>query len=390
MARARLPVLLLLCGISNLAHACSCAAGFGPACQEAWSKYTQAVFLGKVLEIHSASGLLGALFLRREPYREVELEIEEPYLGVSGKHVVVYTAWSEPSCGYHFVEGERYVVYAGKQEGRLYVSMCSHTNLAKNAQDEIPYLRSLPSLPGTSSIIGNLWKYTHDPNFKPKFEPSLMDHYRPPEQVYRAMVPVPGTRITAVGRDGKEHSTMVGQDGDWQISGLAPGDYSVAVQLDESMYVYPFRSDVSVASKGCAAVNLRVELNGRIVGQVSHSPHGDSWVWIALVALSAEKPDLRHPVLEINLHPDQTDFELAPLPPGKYILGAYLSKKVQVDAHAHTFRDTAPTFYPGVSDLKAASPISVDAGQKRSGFSFRMLDLGFMPVTWRCETCATE
>jgi len=389
MARIRLAFLLLLCGTSNLAHACSCPVR-GPACQEAWSKYTQAVFLGKVLEIHSASGLLGALFLHKEPHREIELEIEEPYLGVSGQHVVVYTAWSGPACGFHFVEGKRYVVYASKEDGRLYVSMCSHTQLAKYAQDEIPYLRSLPSLPATSSIIGNLWKYTHDPNFKPKFEPSLMDHYRPPEQEYRAMAPLPGTRITAVGRDGEEHSTVVEQDGNWRISGLAPGDYSVAAQLDDSMYVYPFSRDVSLVPKGCAQVNIRTELNGRIAGQLSHAQKDDSWVWIELVALSAEKPDLRHPVLEIHLQPDQTDFELAPLPPGKYILGAYLSKKVQLDANAHTFRDTAPTFYPGVPDVQSASPIAVGAGQKRSGFSFRMLDLDFMSDCWRAETCGTE
>jgi hypothetical protein len=47
MAFIRVIVMVLLGGMSSIAHACSCAAG--PACQEAWSKYTQAVFLGRVL-----------------------------------------------------------------------------------------------------------------------------------------------------------------------------------------------------------------------------------------------------------------------------------------------------------------------------------------------------
>jgi hypothetical protein len=51
MAFIRVIVMVLLGGMSSIAHACSCAAGGGPACQEAWSKYTQAVFLGRVLAL---------------------------------------------------------------------------------------------------------------------------------------------------------------------------------------------------------------------------------------------------------------------------------------------------------------------------------------------------
>ena len=57
----------------------------------------------------------------------------------------------------------------------------------KYAEEDIAYLRSLSTLPPVSTIFGTVWRYTHDPNFKPKFRPSLMDHYRPPEQDYLAM-----------------------------------------------------------------------------------------------------------------------------------------------------------------------------------------------------------
>jgi hypothetical protein len=75
MACIRVIVMVLLGGMSSIAYACSCAAGGGPACEEAWSKYTQAVFLGKVLGIHTS------LFHWTE--KVVELEVEEAYLGVS-------------------------------------------------------------------------------------------------------------------------------------------------------------------------------------------------------------------------------------------------------------------------------------------------------------------
>ena len=50
-------------------------------------------------------------------------------------------------------------------------------------------------LPSTVTIKGTAWKYTHDPNFKPKVQPSLMDHYRPQEQDYMAMAPESGLRF---------------------------------------------------------------------------------------------------------------------------------------------------------------------------------------------------
>ena len=54
---------------------------------------------------------------------------------------------SGPACGFHFVEGERYVVFASKSHLGLHVSFCSRTQPAKYAAEDIAYLRSLPSLP---------------------------------------------------------------------------------------------------------------------------------------------------------------------------------------------------------------------------------------------------
>ena len=154
----------------------------------------------------------------------VTMAVEEGYRGVSAKTVEVYTASSSAACGYAFKEGERYLVYASTDEdSRLLVSLCSATKPAVYADEDLAYLRSFPSLSPKGKILGRAWRYTHDPSFKPKFQPSIMDHYRPPEQEYTAMSPEAEMKITAQtqdNRDGKKYVTLVGSDGNWLLPDL--------------------------------------------------------------------------------------------------------------------------------------------------------------------------
>ena len=182
------------------------------------------------------------------PENSVEIEIEEAYLGVSGKTVTVRTAMNGAACGYHFVKGESYVVFASKTPIGLHVSLCSHTRPVKEAADDIAYLRSLPSLPKTGLIEGTYWRYTHDPNFKPKVRASLMDH-QPAEQLYQAMVPVPGATVIVRSNDGEEHQTTVNQDGNWQVEGLRPGGYVIQAPVEERMFLDYFRDKVTIAER---------------------------------------------------------------------------------------------------------------------------------------------
>jgi hypothetical protein len=126
----------------------------------------------------------------------VTITVEVGYRGVSAKTIEVYTPSSSTACGFAFQQGERYLAYALRTEdSELMVSLCTSTRPAKYAEEDISYLRSLSTLPPVSTIFGTVWRYTHDPNFKPKFHPSIMDLYRPPEQDYIAMEPAPGTIV---------------------------------------------------------------------------------------------------------------------------------------------------------------------------------------------------
>jgi hypothetical protein len=364
--------LVLVFLVHGMCQACSCAGGSGPACEEAWKPYTQAVFLGKVTSIHSG---FQSMWFGKMPEYSVEIEVEEAYLGISGKTVMVRTPKDGSACGYPFIEGERYIVFASKTALGLSVVLCSRTRPAKNAAEDIAYLRSLPFLQKTAFIQGTLWRYTHDPNFKPNLEPSIMDHYRPREQYYRAMKPVPGATVYVRPKNGKEQKATVSEDGNWQVSGLRPGEYSIRVPLEDRMFLHSFKDKVTIAEKGCAQVDLRVELNGRISGRLSHASPGSDWIAIEVLVLPSETRDIRRSIAEASLKPGDTEFQLAPLPEGKYVLAAYLSKRIDVSPGVTGVRSAAPTFFPGVKEAEKATVITVGAGQKVTNKNFQLLDL---------------
>lgn len=89
-----------------------------------------------------------------------------------------------------------------------------------------PIYGLFPLLAEAARVYGTLKRYTYDPDFKPKFEPSIMDHYRPPEEEYRAMAPMSRTRVRVHASDG-DHDALADKEGRWDVDGLPPGAYEI-------------------------------------------------------------------------------------------------------------------------------------------------------------------
>jgi hypothetical protein len=293
----------------------------------------------------------------------VTIVVEEGYRAVSEKTVQVYTAATEAACGFSFRAGERYLIFAAKANGQLVVSLCSGTRPAKYAAEDVEYLRALPSLPNTARVYGTLKRYTYDPNFKPKFEPSLMDHYRPPEEEYRAMAAMAGTVVRVKTADGS-HQVTVNKQGDWEIRGLPAGPYQLTVDLPKNMTLDPaFGIGGELPAKGCSRVDLRAESNGHIQGRIkSDVPLSDYYlVQIAVVRAADTEVDLLRPPFEIFPERSDGSFDLGPLPPDKYYLVAILNN--------HNL-DVAAVFYPGVESPLNATAIQLGDGETRPNLDF--------------------
>lgn len=135
MRRRMLPVVsvvvcsLLLGGLQLLApsraSACSCFQADNPPPLDAVIDDADAVFLGRVIgqrEIES-----GRAFL---------FEAQSSWKGVDQTEVTIYTGTGGGDCGYDFVEGERYLVYAGKAPNGYGTSICTRT--ARVVGDDVP------------------------------------------------------------------------------------------------------------------------------------------------------------------------------------------------------------------------------------------------------------
>ena len=112
------------------ADACSCmkltpAEGFT-------SSY--AVFTGEVIDIEKNSSTpFGGL--------EVTLRVKQLWKGDPAEEIKVHTAGSSAACGYGFVEGTTYLVYAVRDEADpLRVSLCSRTAPVDRAKKDLDAL----------------------------------------------------------------------------------------------------------------------------------------------------------------------------------------------------------------------------------------------------------
>lgn len=287
-----------------------------------------AVFLGTVVAINPSKMPHSEFF---GDMLDVTLSIEESYKGVSSKEVVVTTASSEAACGFPFRKGEQYVVYASEQEQKLYTSICQRTLPLKVVGKDLNYLRKLTTAGPSVSIGGSYKRYTFDPNFVPKYTPSIMDHYLPPEEDYRAMAPMTGEEVTLTPKNGGERKTMVDANGRFLFEDLPPGNYGVSVSVPAGLapplaYAAGLLSRVDaleVLPKGCAEVTFRTQPDGRISGHILNK-NGSPLANVEVIVWNAnEKFEFYRGAMRDHDKEDGS-FDLGPLPPGEYILGAYV------------------------------------------------------------------
>ncbi|MBS1839735.1 MAG: hypothetical protein JSS69_06375 [Acidobacteria bacterium] len=295
--------------------------------------------------------------------KKINFEVTENYRGPKGTSIVAVTAVSEAACGYPFQEGESYLVFAGGDDSHLVVSLCSATKLTKYAQEDITYLRSIDSLPARARVYGSLKRYTFDPSFVPKFEPSIMDHRRPPEETYRAMSPLSGTVVRIETQEG-ERETIVSESGIWEFADLPPGPYELHPVLARNLVLLPaFGIRDTLEPKGCAAVALRAQSNGHLIGHITSDVPLSKYYLAQVGVFRAEEKeiDLIRPFAEKFPDRESGNYDLGPLPPGKYFLAVILT---------NDNLDEAATFAPGTDVLGKARKIELGDGETISGLDF--------------------
>jgi hypothetical protein len=136
--------IIISASSNNLAFACLC--GKSPLPEDAFKEST-AVFSGKVIEIS------------RDPSSysiTAKFDVERTWKGISDKMISVSTGSDNGNCGYGFVVGETYMVYAVGEDS-LYTSQCGRTRLFVDTYEDLHVL-------GTGKVIQTQTDDTTKPN----------------------------------------------------------------------------------------------------------------------------------------------------------------------------------------------------------------------------------
>ena len=129
-------MLLILLNIApTTSYACSCAAP-GPVSDEL--ERSAAVFKGKVIGIVDANE--NNSMKSSADSIAIIIKVDEIWKGINQTEVVVYTERDSASCGFTFMEGQEYLIYASESDDLLRVSLCSRTTDLASASSDLAVL----------------------------------------------------------------------------------------------------------------------------------------------------------------------------------------------------------------------------------------------------------
>jgi hypothetical protein len=252
-ALATAGLLLLLAPIGNSQiqikteeHSCEGHSDWEtPACESAWQANISAVFLGLATEVREEDVPIIVDGKGEKTVRlHVTFQVNESFIGVSEK-VVTVTSGGD-MCGYPFSKGQKYLVYGRRlPSGEVYVSISSSTKWAKEAADDLKYLRGLPTAPRGATIYGSVFRFTDPEN---------------PRSMVRRGIPDVGRKVGIHGTN-QDYEATVDVHGHFKLSGLPPGRYAALLNADGRVHLSPpwESTTFDVADKGCARLYFWID-----------------------------------------------------------------------------------------------------------------------------------
>ena len=288
--------------------ACSC---IGPLASCESVSTTDAVFVGRVTELGPA--VRGT---REEPFpqRRVALEVHEPFKGLdaTARTAELFTGMGGGDCGYPFVVGSTYLVFAHQWNGRLTASICSNTLPIEKAATDLAYLRGPFRDSASTGIVRGV---------ATRMDPTIDGQPTP-------RTPVVGARIRL---EGYSHitETFTGTDGAYEFR-VPPGDYNLFAGAGPGRYSVPGWDDGHALTLGdaraCAVRDVMVRSDGRVTGRLLDA-NGRAVPLLTLELAKTTDPDSRRLSAHARARTNERGyFEFARLEPGRYLLGLLLER----------------------------------------------------------------
>jgi Carboxypeptidase regulatory-like domain len=310
-------------------YACDCA-GNRPPCEAYWE--ASAVFAGIVTNSSLISVKDGD---QQYQQRLVSFAIEEAFRGPHETSAEVITGVWDGDCGFGFIRGERYLVYAytNPQDNKLYTSICQRTRALSEAGEDLQYIRGLSSAAQGALIYGEAQRSRRDG-----------------EQESMA-----GIKISIEGRE-KRVEMMTDLKGRFSAGGLPAGAYKVKISLPQGLTSGSTEQEIKVADRGCAIVYFGVESDGRLSGRVLDAK-GQPMPKVEIALCHPEEKRYRSVFNSVYSDKDGL-YEFKAIPPGRYALG------VRFDGLTSQNRPFPQIYYPGVENIDQAAIVNIGDGER--------------------------
>jgi hypothetical protein len=356
--KRRLFSLVFIAGLTLISSAkvlaCTCGSGGGAPCQEFWR--ADAVFAGTVVRSGKIDVDEGGF---KHDMRLVRLTVDQPIRGMQSAEVDVVTGWGGGDCGYAFKLGQRYLVYAYREEGdkRLSTSICTRTRLIKEADDDFAFFRTLPTSNANGLVFGIVGKRNHE--------------WKEGENWYK---PVPDAELTIEG-EGRQYQAQSNSDGKFRVENVVPGKYVVKLKLPPGLIRNALQKDegativedeIEVAAHGCAESEFYLESDTRVRGRVldvNGNPVAKMQLNMRIAVFDSKT---------VNSFLDATtdaegNFEFKQVPPGAYFLGYHLLTTALQEGQPY-----GRTYLPGVPSRALATIVNVKEGQLLEGLTLQL------------------
>jgi hypothetical protein len=361
---ARLSIALLLLIFSpSLVQACSCAMA-GNGCGRGSLPDGVAVFLGKVTaKTDLATPATAETFDLSRGYT-VHFSVAENFHGVSdpGTEAVVYTGSGGGDCGYPFVVGTSYLVFAGVgSDGRLSTGICNGTQPEIMVGGVLKQLRAIRDAGHGYDLVGTVFVLPKGAGFEDQLESQ----------------PLEGVPVRVIGSHGALFSTVTDSHGAYSFDWLPADTYNLEETLPSGLALaqgaapQPFViavADKQVSNFGCL-VNVFVRPDCQISGTVVDATGAHMPGFVTLEP--ADPKEAAAARQRGGLPGDETedgDFKLSQLPPGRYRL-IFIPK---IGGHVN-FRQR---FYWPPSNAVNSGAIEISLGQHVDNVRFEIPPTG--------------
>jgi hypothetical protein len=311
-----------------------------------------AVFVGMVTDIKSTPRTADGRGGERDwSPLTVTFSVSEAFSGVEGAEAQVSTGMGGGDCGYSFVKGVSYIVYAYRMGGggqRLVTSICTRTRPALGASEDLEYLRGLAGRAHGVNISGQV--------------------VRRDDEGPREKAGVAGLHLIVEG-EGARHELVTDAAGRYSVSGLSPGKYKVTLRAPDGLADSQPEREVQVADRGCAVEDFYVFDNGRISGRAI-DPEGKSMANLTVVLRDADAADGERAKSPILTSADEEGrFQFEGLPAGRYLLGVRLSEYGSPGDLENAY---PRTFDPAAERAEEAEVIELKQGEELKGRDLRL------------------